>query len=86
LSLQAELLSKLRDGTSAKDVYAHAISYIKQKKPELEKHFMKNVGFGVSLFGILHETRSHGKLRWVLNIVIVHTYFRLKTPDRSKPA
>ncbi|EUC64952.1 SPT16-general chromatin factor (subunit of the heterodimeric FACT complex), putative [Rhizoctonia solani AG-3 Rhs1AP] len=49
LSLQSELLSKLRDGTSAKDVYAHAISYIKQKKPELEKHFTKNVGFGMGI-------------------------------------
>ncbi|QRV75255.1 SPT16-general chromatin factor (subunit of the heterodimeric FACT complex) [Ceratobasidium sp. AG-Ba] len=49
LSLQSELLSKLRDGTPAKDVYAHAMSYIKQKKPELEKHFAKNVGFGMGL-------------------------------------
>ncbi|KAG8690718.1 FACT complex subunit spt16 [Ceratobasidium sp. 423] len=49
LSLQSELLSKLRDGTPAKDVYAHAISHIKQKKPELEKHFTKNVGFGMGI-------------------------------------
>ncbi|KAG8735431.1 FACT complex subunit spt16 [Ceratobasidium sp. 414] len=49
LSLQSELLSKLRDGTPAKDVYTHAVSYIKQKKPDLEKHFTKNVGFGMGL-------------------------------------
>ncbi|KAG8680215.1 FACT complex subunit spt16, partial [Ceratobasidium sp. 395] len=49
LNLQSELLSKLRDGTPAKDVYMHAVSYIKQKKPDLEKHFTKNVGFGMGL-------------------------------------
>ncbi|KAG9104453.1 FACT complex subunit spt16 [Ceratobasidium sp. 370] len=49
LSLQSELLSKLRDGTPAKDVYTHAVSYIKQKKPDLEKHFAKSVGFGMGL-------------------------------------
>ncbi|KAG8737914.1 FACT complex subunit spt16 [Ceratobasidium sp. 428] len=27
----------------------HAVSYIKQKKPDLEKHFTKNVGFGMGL-------------------------------------
>ncbi|KAI0080592.1 FACT complex subunit SPT16 [Panus rudis PR-1116 ss-1] len=44
LTLQAELLSKMTDGTPAHDIYQHAISYIKEKKPELEKHFVKNVG------------------------------------------
>jgi nucleosome binding factor SPN SPT16 subunit len=47
--VQTELLEKIQDGVIAKDVYQHAISYIKGKKPELEKHFVKNIGFGVSL-------------------------------------
>jgi nucleosome binding factor SPN SPT16 subunit len=37
----------MKDGVSARDVYLHAVSYIKDKKPELERHFVKNVGFGV---------------------------------------
>ena len=48
MSLQAELLHKLKDGVVARDVYLHALSYIKEKKPELEKHFVKNIGFAVS--------------------------------------
>lgn len=48
LELQTELLDKLQDGVAARDVYQHAISRIKEKKPELEKNFVKNVGFGVS--------------------------------------
>jgi len=50
LALQGELLAKLKDGAVAKDVYTRAVAYVKQKKPELEKHFAKNVGFGVSYF------------------------------------
>jgi nucleosome binding factor SPN SPT16 subunit len=48
LNLQHELLTKMRDGVIAKDVYATAVDYVKAKKPELEKNFVKNIGFGVS--------------------------------------
>lgn len=43
------VLKEIRDGVMAKDVYAKALSYIKSRKPELEKHFLKNVGVGVGL-------------------------------------
>ena len=46
-NLQTELMQKLQDGVVARDVYQHAISYIREKKPELEKNFVKSVGFGV---------------------------------------
>ena len=46
-NLQTELMQKLQDGVAARDVYNHAISYIREKKPELEKNFVKSVGFGV---------------------------------------
>lgn len=53
MSLQSELLTKLRDGAVARDVYVHALNYVKEKKPELEKHFVKNIGFGVRQFPLL---------------------------------
>ncbi|EQL02596.1 hypothetical protein G6O67_003682 [Ophiocordyceps sinensis] len=43
------ILKEIRDGMAAKDVYAKALSIIKSKKPEMEKHFLKNVGWGVGL-------------------------------------
>lgn len=43
------VLKEIRDGVVAKDVYAKALSVIKSKKPELEKNFLKNVGWGVGL-------------------------------------
>jgi nucleosome binding factor SPN SPT16 subunit len=38
----------MKDGALAKDVYQHALSYVKKHKPDLERHFVKNIGFGVS--------------------------------------
>lgn len=46
-NLQTELMQKLQDGVVARDVYQHAVSYIREKKPELEQHFVRSVGFGV---------------------------------------
>ncbi|XWW96864.1 hypothetical protein V2A60_004844 [Cordyceps javanica] len=43
------VIQELRDGVVAKDVYAKALSIIKSKSPEMEKHFLKNVGWGVGL-------------------------------------
>ena len=49
LSLQNELLSKIGDGVVAKDVYQHALDYVRDKSPDLEKHFVKNVGFSMGI-------------------------------------
>jgi len=46
--LQADLLSFIKDGLSAKDVYQHAVNYVKANMPDVEKYFVKNIGFAVS--------------------------------------
>lgn len=43
------VMKEIRDGVAVKDIYAKAIAAIRAKKPELEKHFLKNVGWGVGL-------------------------------------
>ena len=43
------ILKEIRDGAVVKDVYNKAYNLIKSKKPDLEKHFMKNVGYGIGL-------------------------------------
>lgn len=48
LNLQAEILQRTKDGAVARDLYQHALSYVKKHKPDLEKNFVKNIGFGVS--------------------------------------
>ncbi|KAI3400100.1 hypothetical protein diail_4330 [Diaporthe ilicicola] len=49
LTVHNMILKEIRDGAVAKDVYNKALGYVKSKKPELEKHFVKNVGFGIGL-------------------------------------
>jgi nucleosome binding factor SPN SPT16 subunit len=43
------VLKEIRDGAVAKDIYLKALSYIRSKKPDLEKHFVKNVGWGIGI-------------------------------------
>ena len=43
------VIKEIRDGVVAKDVYERALAMVKAKKPELEKHFLKNVGWGIGL-------------------------------------
>ena len=49
VSVHNLILKEIRDGVVVKDVYAKAFSLVKSKKPELEKHFLKNVGYGIGL-------------------------------------
>ncbi|KAJ2904211.1 uncharacterized protein MKZ38_008541 [Zalerion maritima] len=43
------VLKEIRDGAVAKDVYARAMGLIKSKKPDMERHFLKNVGYGIGI-------------------------------------
>ncbi|CCX06472.1 FACT complex subunit-domain-containing protein [Pyronema domesticum] len=47
--LQWRVLTELRDGAVCKDIYNKAIQTIKSKHPELEKHFLKTIGFGIGI-------------------------------------
>jgi nucleosome binding factor SPN SPT16 subunit len=47
--LQWRVLTELRDGAACKDIYNKAIQAIKSKHPELEKRFMKTIGYGIGI-------------------------------------
>ncbi|KAI0709021.1 FACT complex subunit SPT16 [Earliella scabrosa] len=49
VSLQSEMLSRLKDGVIAKDMYQHALAYVRERKPELEARFAKNIGHGMGM-------------------------------------
>ncbi|GAB7356004.1 hypothetical protein MBLNU459_g6628t2 [Dothideomycetes sp. NU459] len=53
LAVHDTVLKNMKDGTVAKDVYNKAIALVKSKKPELEKSFVKSVGYGIGI-----ETRD----------------------------
>ncbi|OAQ33302.1 metallopeptidase family M24 protein [Linnemannia elongata AG-77] len=49
LDVQRKVFESMKEGTKIKDVYNRAIDYIRNKRPELEKKFVKNLGFGTGL-------------------------------------
>jgi len=49
LSVHSLIMKEIREGAVVKDVYNKALSLVKSKKPELEKHFLKNIGYGIGL-------------------------------------
>jgi nucleosome binding factor SPN SPT16 subunit len=53
LQVHSLVMKEIRDGAQVKDIYAKAIALVRSKKPELEKHFLKNVGAGIGI-----ETRD----------------------------
>ena len=42
-------IKSIKDGVVAKDVYNKALAHLKSKKPEWEKNFPKNVGYGIGV-------------------------------------
>ncbi|KZF20719.1 transcription elongation complex subunit [Xylona heveae TC161] len=54
LAVHEVVLREIREGAVAKDIYSKALNFLKSKKPELEKHFVKNVGAGIGI-----ETRDN---------------------------
>ncbi|KAI9368641.1 FACT complex subunit spt16 [Aspergillus egyptiacus] len=49
LSVHEVVMKEIRDGVVAKELYNKAIGLVRAKKPELEPHFMKNVGAGIGI-------------------------------------
>ncbi|KAI9729207.1 MAG: FACT complex subunit spt16 [Cirrosporium novae-zelandiae] len=53
LAVHEAVLKDARDGAVAKDLYNKALGIIRTKNPDLERHFLKNIGAGVGI-----ETRD----------------------------
>ena len=49
LAVHNLIIKEIRDGVTAKDVYNKAYNMVKAKRPDLEKNFVKNVGFAIGL-------------------------------------
>ncbi|CAN9284746.1 unnamed protein product [Alternaria alternata] len=47
LAIHDLVIKSIKDGVVAKDVYNKALAHLKSKKPEWEKHFPKNLGYGI---------------------------------------
>ncbi|KAG5918249.1 FACT complex subunit spt16 [Claviceps capensis] len=73
------ILKEIQDGMTAKEVYLKALNLIKVKKPEMEKHFLKNVGWGIGLENRDPTLVLNAKNNRVLKdgmTLIIHTGFQ----------
>jgi nucleosome binding factor SPN SPT16 subunit len=76
LELQSYVVSQMNDGILISDLYAKAREYISEKRPDLENHFVKNIGFvtGIefreSSFVIGPKTQRPLKTGMTVNLVL----------------
>lgn len=48
-NLQKDVLSAVRHGVVIRDLYNKTLDFIRNKEPDLEKHFLKNIGSGIGI-------------------------------------
>jgi nucleosome binding factor SPN SPT16 subunit len=63
--IQTEVLARMKEGAVAKDLYAHTLNMVKEKKPDLESHFVKNIGHAVRVVAMFMNDWVHSHCRWV---------------------
>lgn len=85
LSVHNMILKGIRDGVVVKDVYSKALGLIKSKKPELEKHFLKNVGYGIGLENkdptLVLNAKNQRTLRDGMTLVITTGFSDIQNPN-----
>jgi len=76
VQLQNYLIDHIRDGIICKDLYQLAKSYIQKKRPDLDKYFLKNIGFvtGIefreSSYIIKNKNNRELKAGMIINLVL----------------
>lgn len=85
LAVHNLILKEIRDGVVVKDVYNKAYNLIKTKKPELEKHFLKNVGYGIGLESkdstLILSAKNTRTLKDGMTLCIVTGFSDIPNPD-----
>jgi nucleosome binding factor SPN SPT16 subunit len=86
LAIHDLVIKSIKDGVVAKDVYNKALAHLKSKKPDWEKHFAKNVGYGIGVENKDSSLLLSGKNTRVLKdgmTLVVQT--GLQDLENSKP-
>ncbi|KAL2758648.1 hypothetical protein ACRALDRAFT_1075151 [Sodiomyces alcalophilus JCM 7366] len=85
LNIHNMIIKEIRDGVVARDVYGKALSLIRAKKPDLEKHFLRNVGFGVGLESrdstLLLSARNTRTLKDGMTLVVTTGFSDVENPQ-----
>ncbi|KAF2704953.1 SPT16-domain-containing protein [Pleomassaria siparia CBS 279.74] len=85
LSIHDLVVKSIKDGVVAKDVYNKALAFLKSKKPELEKHFPKNLGYGIGTENkdqsLLLSAKNNRVLKDGMTFVISTGFTDLENPS-----
>ncbi|KAL9941411.1 FACT complex subunit spt16 [Verticillium nonalfalfae] len=85
LNIHNMIIKEIRDGVVAKEVYNKALAMIKSKKPELEKHFLKNVGYGIGLENrdptLLLSAKNSRVLKDGMTLVVTTGFSDIENPQ-----
>ncbi|KXX79278.1 FACT complex subunit ctc-2, partial [Madurella mycetomatis] len=85
LAVHNMILKEIRDGVLVKDVYTKVYNLIRSKKPELEKHFLKNVGYGIGLESkdptLVLNAKNTRTLRDGMTLCITTGFSDIQNPD-----
>lgn len=89
MEVQERVLNSIRDGVKIRDVYQKAIALVKSKRPDLEKNFIKTVGFGMGIefreANYLLNSKNPKELKngMILNVQV--GFSDLENPKASDP-
>ncbi|EKD20925.1 uncharacterized protein L3040_005860 [Drepanopeziza brunnea f. sp. 'multigermtubi'] len=85
LQVHSLVMKEIRDGAHTKDIYAKALGLVKAKKPELEKHFTKNVGAGIGIetrdSSLILSAKNHRTLKDGMTLCITTGFNDIENPN-----
>ncbi|PGH29594.1 FACT complex subunit spt16 [[Emmonsia] crescens] len=85
LSIHDAVMKDVRDGAVAKDLYNKALGMIKAKKPELEKHFLKNIGAGIGIelrdSNMILNSKNNKVLKSGMTLCVMIGFTDIQDPD-----
>jgi nucleosome binding factor SPN SPT16 subunit len=85
LAVHTLIMKEVRDGAIVKDVFNKCIGLIKSKKPDLEKHFLKNIGWGMGLenkdSSLILNGKNNRVLRDGMTLCITIGFSDLENPN-----
>jgi len=85
LAVHDTVVKNVRDGAVAKDIYAKAIDLVRSKKPDLEKNFVKSVGYGIGIetrdTSLALNAKNTTSLRDGMTLTITTAFNDIPNPD-----
>lgn len=85
LQVHNVVMKEIRDGAQVKEIYTKAQALVRNKKPDLEKHFLKNVGAGIGIetrdSTLILNAKSNRTLKDGMTLCVTTGFADVENPD-----